>query len=201
MGEFMALNSILIRFYQKLNNCNIPKLKFKALNDRYKIIYEREYHVQENDINKANFIFMIIFFGLFLISASLLTKLSMLLIICVSFLLALIVSYVLSQVIIKEILKKENQMNALLYIVKIYFSLIKKSHGDNADHAINFIKLISEFKLPISRDFRTMYNKVQLGDNPEILLSKVITPSIDFNLYIKELLLSDFNTNYRLNEN
>jgi hypothetical protein len=129
------------------------------------------------------------------------TQFNVLLNLSLSFLLALILSYSSSQILNKEIVKEENQLNALLYIVKIYFSLIQKSHGDSADHAINFIKLISEYQLPISREFRRMYNKVQLGENPEILLDKVITASLDFNLYVKGLLLSDFNKNYKLNEN
>ncbi|MFX0046859.1 MAG: hypothetical protein ACFE8G_01700 [Candidatus Hermodarchaeota archaeon] len=118
-----------------------------------------------------------------------------------SILLALIITYFFSQLLIKEITKKENQLNAFLYIVKINFSLIQKSHGDKTDHAINFIKLISEYRLPISQEFRNMFNKIQLGENPEILLSKVITPSLDFNLYMKELLVSNFSSNCRLNEN
>ena len=114
--------------------------------------------------------------------------------------LALIISYFFSKRLNNEIIKKENQLNALLYIVKIYFSLIQKSHGDKADHAINFIKLISQYKLPISKEFRKILNKIQLGENPEILLSKIITPSLDFNLYVKGLLLSNFSNNYRLKE-
>lgn len=197
----MALNNILIRFYQKIHNYKIPKLKFKEIDNRYKIIYRKEFNVDVNDVNKANLIIFLIFFNIFLISSIFLTQFSPLLILAFSFLLALIISYFFSRNLDKEILKKENQLNALLYIVKIYFSLIQKSHGDNADNAINFIQLISEFKLPISKDFRKLLNKIQLGENPEILLSKVITPSLDFNLYIKGLLLSDFSNKYRLNEN
>lgn len=159
----MALNNILIRFYQKIHNYKIPKLKFKEIDNRYKIIYRKEFNVDVNDVNKANFIIFLIFFNIFLIPSIFLTQFSPLLILAFSFLLALIISYFFSRNLDKEILKKENQLNALLYIVKIYFSLIQKSHGDNADNAINFIQLISEFKLPISKDFRKILNKIQLG--------------------------------------
>ena len=197
----MALNNILIRFYQMIHTYKIPKLKFKDLDNRYKIIYKKEYNVEENDVNKANFIIFVLFFNCFLISSSLLTKFSLLLIISFSFLLALAMSYYFSQILNKEILKEENQLNALLYVVKINFSLIQKSHGDNADHAINFIKLISESRLSISKEFRKVFNRIQLGENPETLLSKIVSPSLDFNLYIKGLLLSNFKNNFKLNEN
>lgn len=197
----MAVNKVLIRFYQRFHYCKIPKLKFKELDNRYKIIYKKEFNIDEIDVNKGNFVFFIISFIIFLISSFLLTKFNFLLNVSLSFLLALVISYTFSQYLYKEIIKKENQLNALLYIVKINFSLIQKSHGDNADHAINFIKLISEFNLPISDEFRIMFNKVQLGENPEMLLSKIITPSLDFNSYINELLLTNFSNNQRLNEN
>jgi len=196
----MVLNVVLIRFYQKIHSYKIPKLKFKELDNRYKIIYKKEFNVYENDVNKANFIIFLISFNIFLIPLLFLTKFSFILIISFSLLLALIISYFFSKRIKNEIIKKENQLNALLYIVKIYFSLIKKSHGDKADHAINFIKLISQYKLPISKEFRKILNKIQLGENPETLLSKIITPSLDFNLYVKGLLLSNFSNNYRLKE-
>ena len=196
----MVLNDVLIRFYQKIHSYKIPKLKFKELDNRYKIIYKREFNVYENDVNKANFVIFLIFFNIFIIPLIIFTKFSFLLIISFSFLLALIVSYFFSKRLNNEILKKENQLNALLYIVKIYFSLIQKSHGDKADHAINFIKLISEYRLPLSKEFRKILNKIQLGENPEVLLSKIITPSLDFNLYLKGLLLSNFSNSYKLNE-
>ena len=158
----MVLNYVLIRFYQIIHSYKIPKLKFQELNKRYKIIYKREFNVYENDVNKANFIIFIISFNVLLISLIFLTKLSFLLILSFSFLLALMVSFLFSKRLNNEIIKKENQLNALLYIVKIYFSLIQKSHGDKADHAINFIKLISEYSLPISSEFRKLLNKVQL---------------------------------------
>ena len=196
----MVLNDVLIRFYQKIHSYKIPKLKFKELDNRYKIIYKKEFNVYENDVNKANFIIFLISFNIFLIPLLFLTKFSFILILSFSLLLALIISYFFSKRLNNEIIKKENQLNALLYIVKIYFSLIKKSHGDKADHAINFIKLISQYKLPISKEFRKILNKIQLGENPETLLSKIITPSLDFNLYVKGLLLSNFSNNYRLKE-
>ena len=196
----MVLNDVLIRFYQKIHSYKIPKLKFKELDNRYKIIYKKEFNVYENDVNKANFIIFLISFNIFLIPLLFLTKFSFILILSFSLLLALIISYFFSKRLNNEIIKKENQLNALLYIVKIYFSLIKKSHGDKADHAINFIKLISQYKLPISKEFRRILNKIQLGENPETLLSKIITPSLDFNLYVKGLLLSNFSNNYRLKE-
>ena len=100
----MALNNILIRFYQIIHILKIPKLKFKDLDNRYNIIYKEEFNVDENDVNKANFIIFIISFISFLVSSILLTKINLLLIISISFLLALIISYSFSQVLKKEII-------------------------------------------------------------------------------------------------
>ncbi|GAH87845.1 unnamed protein product, partial [marine sediment metagenome] len=55
--------------------------------------------------------------------------------------------------------------------------------------------------LPIKKEFRKILNKIQLGLNPEMLLANVITPSIDFNSYLKELLISNFTYNETLPEN
>ncbi len=197
----MAVNNKLICIYQRIHTYKIPKLKFKELEYRYKKIYKKEYNVDENDVNKVNFIIFLIFFSGFLISSFVLIKSSLLLNVSLSFLLALTISYLLSQKLHKEITKQENQLNALLYVVKINFSIIQKSHGDKTDHAINFIKLICESNLPISKEFIRIFNKIQLGENPEKLLSKIITPSLDFNSYIKELLLSNFSNHNQLNEN
>ncbi|MBY9017370.1 MAG: hypothetical protein KGD66_00925 [Candidatus Lokiarchaeota archaeon] len=92
-------------------------------------------------------------------------------------------------------------MNAFVYVIRIYFSLIQKSVGNRADLPINFIRLISDYNLPIKKEFRKILNKIQLGQNPEKLLSNVITPSIDFNSYLKELLISNFTYNETLTEN
>ncbi|MBY9009671.1 MAG: hypothetical protein KGD74_07395 [Candidatus Lokiarchaeota archaeon] len=92
-------------------------------------------------------------------------------------------------------------MNAFVYVIRIYFSLIQKSVGNSADLTINFIRLISDYNLPIKKDFRKILNKIQLGQNPEMLLAKVITPSMDFNSYLKELLISNFTYNETLTEN
>ena len=80
----MVLINVLIRFYQKIHNYKIPKLKFKELDNRYKEIYKKEFNVYENDINKANFIIFLIFFNILLISLIYLTKFSLILIILLS---------------------------------------------------------------------------------------------------------------------
>jgi hypothetical protein len=195
MTDSMVLNDNLISFCQKIHPYNIPRIKFKELDVRYKIIYKKEYKIDENDINKASFIiFLISFIGLF-ITSIFITNFSLIIITIYSFILALIFSYTFNIRFYNEIKKKEKQINALLYLVKIYFSLIQKSIGDNADYSIIFIKLIKEYKLPISKDFGEILSKIQLGQNPEALMSEIITPSEDFNLYLKSLLLSNFTHN------
>ncbi len=195
MTDSMVLNDKLIRFCQIIHPYNIPCIKFKELDVRYKLIYKKEYKIDENDINKASFLIFLISFIVLFITSIIITNFSLIIIIIYSFLLALIFSYTFNIRFYKDIKQKEKQINALLYLVKIYFSLIQKSLGENADYSINFIKLIKEYKLPISKDFGEILSKIQLGQNPEALLSELITPSEDFNSYLKSLLLSNFSHN------
>jgi hypothetical protein len=197
----MDLTNIIVILCQKIRPYNIPRIRFRKLDTRYKLIYEKEYHLHENDINKASFmIFLISFIVLFSTSNffsmfNLVQKLSF------SLLFSLFFSYSFNKKFYKEISRKENQLNAFVSVIRIYFSLIQKSVGNSADLSINFIKLISDYNLPIKNEFRKILNKVQLGQNPEILLSNVITPSVDFNSYLKELLMSNFTYNENLPEN
>ncbi|MHA2125393.1 MAG: hypothetical protein ACXABO_06910 [Promethearchaeota archaeon] len=47
--------------------------------------------------------------------------------------------------------------------------------------------------MPISVDFKTILRRIQEGKSPEKELITLITPSTDFNSYIKELLVNNFN--------
>ena len=197
----MNLTNNLIKFCQKIHSYNIPRFRFRKLDTRYKLMYEKEYNLRENDINKASFIIFLISFTTLFVTINFLSIFNLIQIFSYSLIFSLFFSYSFNKKFYKEISKKENQLNAFVYIIRIYFSLIQKSVGNSADLTINFIRLISDYNLPIKKEFRKILNKIQLGQNPEMLLANVITPSIDFNSYLKELLISNFTYNETLLEN
>ena len=197
----MDTTNKLIILCQKLHSYNIPKLRFRKLDIRYKKIYEKEYNLYEGDVNKASFLLFLTTFILLFVTSSLFSIFNLVQIFSYSLIFSLFFSYCFNNMFYKKILKKENQLNAFVYVIRIYFSLIQKSVGNSADLPINFIKLISNYNLPIKKDFREILNKIQLGHNPENLLRNVVTPSIDFNSYLKELLISDFSYNENIHNN
>jgi len=191
----------LIILCQKLHTYNIPKLRFRKLDIRYKKIYKKEYNIYGGDVNKASFLLFLTTFILLFVISSLFSIFNLVQIFSFSLIFSLFFSYCFNNMFYKKILKKENQLNAFVYVIRIYFSLIQKSVGNSADLPINFIKLISDYNLPIKKDFREILNQIQLGNNPENLLENVVTPSIDFNSYLKELLISDFTYNENNHKN
>jgi len=197
----MEFTNSLIILCQKVHPYNIPKFRFRKLDTRYKLMYEKEYNLHENDINKASFVVFLISFITLFITSNFLTIFNLIQIFSYSLIFSLFFSYSFNKKFYKEILKKENQLNAFVSVIRIYFSLIQKSVGNSADLPINFIRLISDYNLPIKKEFRKILNLIQLGQNPEMLLANVITPSIDFNSYLKELLISNFAYNETLTEN
>ena len=197
----MSFTNRLIILSQKIHPYNIPRFRFRKLDTRYKLMYEKEYNLHENDINKASFIVFLISFISIFITSNFLLIFNLVQIFSYSLIFSLFFSYSFNNKFYKEILKKENQLNAFVYVIRIYFSLIQKSVGNSADLPINFIRLISDYNLPIKKEFRKILNLIQLGQNPEMLLANVITPSIDFNSYLKELLISNFTYNETLTEN
>ncbi|MFX1590880.1 MAG: hypothetical protein ACFFC1_22320 [Promethearchaeota archaeon] len=94
----------------------------------------------------------------------------------------------------------EAKINAHLYFIKIYYSLIQNSLIDDSDYCLNFIKLINQCGIDISEDFKHILREVQDGVIPEDMLNNLITASEDFNNYIKELILSNFDKNHLNNE-
>ncbi len=187
-------------FCNKLHNLNIPKLKFKTLNSRYNDLYKKLYNVDEIDINKASFI---VFLASFIVTIVLLicfTAFNILIISLFSTLLSLILSYKFNLVLYNEINKIGSQINAMLYLIKIDFSLIKKTLNKNSDFSLNFIKLVKDYNLPISYDFMLIFKKIHEGLTPESELIKVLTPSEDFDKYLKDMLVNNFNYNRSFDE-
>ena len=178
---------IYLQFCKKLHGYNVPKLKLKELNNRYKTLYYNMYKIDEDDINKATFIiFSLIFSILMIISLTFLTV-NVFISLLISLLFSLIISYKFSLILLKKIKKMENKINALLYLIKIDFSLIFMSLRSNSDYCLNFIQLIMEYNLPISDKFKDIFREIHEGKNPELMLIGIITPSRDLDNYIRDL--------------
>lgn len=188
-----------LQFCRIFHNSNLPKLKFKELSESYKLIYRNQYGIDEKDINKASFILFLISFISIFCSLFLILKISILFIILISFVSSLFLSYMFNIKLFKQVNKKEIEINALLYLVKIYYNLMQKALEINSDFAVIFIKLIKDYNLPVSENFKEIIKKIQEGETPERELNKIITPSEDFNTYLKELLICNFDYQQGIN--
>jgi len=181
---------------RKFHSINLPKIKFRELDERYKLIYKNKYGLYEDDINKATFVLLLTTFIIVFSISILFTQINILLIMLYSFISSISLSYIFNSKLFKETNRKEVEINAMLYLVKIYYSLIQKSLEKSADYAVTFINLIKDYNLPISENFKNIIKKLQEGENPEDELFNIITPSEDFNRYLKELII----TNYEYSE-
>jgi len=189
-----------INFCKKFHKYYLPKLKIKELDQRYSQLYRKIYEIDKDDVNKASFIVLISSFTIFVLLSIAALKINILIILLYSAIFSFLLSYRFNLILYHDINKKEAEINALLYLIKIDFSLIKKTLKDNSDHNITFIKLIKEYKLPISESFKKILIKIQQGEIPEDELVKMVTPSRDFNLYLKNLLINNFNDNYEFDK-
>jgi hypothetical protein len=88
----------------------------------------------------------------------------------------------------------------MLHLIKIDFSLIQNTLKQNSDYCLSFIKLIKEYKLPILGSFYGILRRIHEGINPENELIEIITPSSDFNRYLKDLLINNFSYSYKLDD-
>jgi hypothetical protein len=191
----MQEKGVYIKFCKIIHNYNVPKLKFKELDETYKQIYEKKYHIKEDDVNKASFILFSLSFSIIFLISIFLTEFSIFMIILYSFIFSLICSYKFNTILLKAIKKDGAIINAHLYLLKIYHSLIQNSLKEDSDYVLNFIKLIKDYDIDISKIFKDLIRKIQEGKNPEGQLLNIITPSKDFNNYVKELIFSNFNLN------
>ncbi|MFX1325981.1 MAG: hypothetical protein ACFE8N_13590, partial [Promethearchaeota archaeon] len=189
----MKNNQTYIAFCKKFHNYNLPKLRLKNLDERYHILYRKLYNINESDISKASFVVFLVFSIIFTAFSMIFTTINFLIIICYSLLLSLILSYKFGLILYNEITHKESLINSLLYLIKIDFSLIQKTSKENSDFCINFIELIKEYNIPISNSFKKLFNNVLEGELPEKELYGVVTPSYDFDNYLKILLINNFN--------
>ena len=182
-----------ISFCKKFHRFNLPKLKFKVLSDRFNDLYKKNYGIDENDINKASFTVSLVSFIIIILILINLTGYNILILSLISILISLIFAHRFNLILYNRISKEESLINAILYLIKIDFSLIHKILRKNSDYALNFITLIKDYKLPLSYDFKVILKNVHEGLTPEDELTKLITPSKDFDDFLKYLLINNFN--------
>ncbi len=185
-----------IRFCKRFHKINLPEIRFRKLNQRYRFLYNNLFQIDEIDVNKATFfVFLFTFICCigFLITF---TFFNLINIMSYSLIFSLIISYKFNLILYKEIKSRESIINALLYLIKIDFSLIVNSLKSNSDFCMNFIELIKDYNLPISNIFKEIFSKIHEGKVPEKEIIKIITPSEDFDKYIQELIINNFNPSF-----
>ncbi|MFW9864906.1 MAG: hypothetical protein ACFFEN_02320 [Candidatus Thorarchaeota archaeon] len=181
-----------IEFSRRFHDCKLPKLKFKELNERNHNLYRKLYNIHENDINKASFVIFIVSFFICLSASLLFTPINFLIVILYSLGISLIFSRKFNLILYKDLIRKEAVLNSILYLIKIDFSLIQKTALEHSDNCLNFIELVKEYRIPISPYFKVIFKRIHEGKLPENELSELITPSSDFDNYIRSLLISNF---------
>ena len=171
-----------------IHDISLPKIKFRSLTIHYKSIYQNQYNIDEVDINKASFlIFLSVWMSSILICV--LLRLNFVLIILISFTLSLSFSYFFNTYLYKKILKDEIRLNAVLYFIRINYSILRESQSKDSDFILSFIHLLKDYQLPISKTFESTLINIYEGANPENELRKIITPSADFNEYVNNVIL------------
>ena len=183
---------IFTDFCQFFHKYKIPKLRLKEIDERYRDLYRKLYNVHESDINKANFILFVLSFLISIIVSMLFFSFNFLIIILYSTLLALLISYRFNLILLYDIRKKESIINSLLYMLKIDFSLVHLTSNQKSDRCLLFIQLVKEFDLPISSQYKEIFRRIHDGKTPEKELIELITPSRDFDNYVKNLLINNF---------
>ncbi|MFX1377769.1 MAG: hypothetical protein ACFFA4_01630 [Promethearchaeota archaeon] len=166
------------------------------MNEHYSQLYRNLYEIDKDDVNRASFIICIISFSVSFFLSIIIIKFNILIIILYSIILSLFISYRFNLIIFHDIKKKEVEINAMLHLIKIHFSLVRKTLKSNSDFHLSFIKLIKEYNLPIQNQFKNILVKIHEGEIPENELMRILTPSRDFNLYLNNLLINNFDFDY-----
>ena len=192
--------NIYIRFCHRLNKLKLPKFRLFVQNERYKKICKNQYNLDCEDISKSNFLFFLISFIIIFLLLFRITKCNFMITLGISVILSLIITYKFNSIIYHKIKTQEKQLNAATYLIRLYFSLIQNSLSANSDFIIHFINMIKDYDLSISQNFKNILNLIQLGEKPEKLLSELILPSKDMNLYLNQLITLNFQPNILIND-
>ena len=190
-----------ISFCNYFQRFNSPVLRFKHVPEEYKNQYKIKYHVDEEDVCKATFFIfistLILIFSLFIYFMNFgVLFFNILYSLIFALIFAVLVAYNFNITIYKRIKKDEKIINTLLSLIKINFSLMKTIKDQKSDLCLSFIRLVMDYKLPISELFKYIYGQVHLGNVPEEKLMMIETPSKDFNSYVSELMIKNFGHDY-----
>lgn len=188
----MSVYDKYINFCMGFKKKKLPQLKFKNLSERYKHIYENEYKIEDITINKASFFVFITLFASFIIISTLLFEVNFFYLCLMSLFGSLVFTYKFNLYLYNKIVKRETRINALLYLFRIDFELLQSSLKSNADYCLSFITLMINYDMPLSNSFKSILAKIHNGHTPEVELNKIITPSKDFNDYLRGLLINSF---------
>ena len=189
-----------LHFCTKFNNIKLPQIKFKDINDRYKYLYNNLYKIEETTINKASFfIFTSIFISFLVIFIFFFFK-YLLIMFLLSFIASIAFSYKFNLFLYNKISAIESSINSSLYLIRTDFAMLQKSLKAKADYCTSFIQLIAHYDIPLSSTFKLILAKIHEGSSPEEELNNLITPSKDFNDYLKGLLLTNFQNDKTLNK-
>ncbi len=180
-------------FCRGIHEINIPRLKLKVLNDKFKYLYKKLYNIEDTDVNKASFIILLSCFFPILFFIQMIFEVNFFVATLCSFIFALSISYKFDSYLYNRLKKTESQINLILYFVKINYSLIQKTLDPSSDLCLFFIRLITTMKIPILEEFTSILRDIHEGRTPEKLLIELITPSEDLDNYIQELLVKNFN--------
>jgi len=192
---------IYLKFCNVFDNRSFPRIKYRELEDRYIEIYRNKYNINEDNINKASFaVLSVSFFMILLLSLYFITFINIFYLLFLAFLISIIISYQFNNIIFKKVKKQESIINALLYLIKINFSLILKSLRKNSDYCLNFIELIKDYNFPISERFKKVLCNIHNGSTPEAEILNITTPSNDFNIFLRNLLIDNFFYNYSFDD-
>jgi hypothetical protein len=186
---------------RKIGKSKLPPLRLKEISEEYKNAYEQTYNISEVEVCKATTLIFILFclisFATFLIISNFIDIESsfsifpFLLFFSISILIATLISYFFNITLYREIRSKEKIINAFLYLFKINFSLSKVIYK-KANFVLILIKLVMHFHFPLSKEFKKIYSKILIGRTPEDILAQLITPSSEFNQYLRDSLSKDF---------
>jgi hypothetical protein len=187
-----------LRLCRKFKDSRLPELKFINVEKHYNEIYKQSFEIDASDIHKATmgiFLMSFLFIGLISLFISLFViYFNILIIFSYTILISFIISYFFNTFLIKKIKRTEQLLNSILYFIKSDFSLLQKTSRGFTDSCLKFIELMVNYDISISPDFKEILSNIQCGTQPEQALRNYISPSKDFNKYLQNLIIKDFNT-------
>lgn len=180
----------MIKIYLRILRLLPSGKNIKNIQDKNEFCYRKEYGVTNYQINMgANLIsiFFFLFFLLFILEKSIQIQI-------ISIFLALTLRFYLKNYFIKNIKKKINKIDSSIILIKNLFELYSCLVPYH-DFCNLFIRLMVEYESPVQKDFIEIANNIQRGFLPEDLLKQYKSISESFNLFIKQLLITNFDTN------